>query len=54
MVCISDIFNSYDLVVLLIKFDNLVIIICVIVGVGLLIGLGEDEIFVVVKEEMLK
>ena len=54
MACTSDTFNSYDLVVSSTKLDNPAITTRVIVGAGLLTGLGEDEIFAAVKEEMLK
>lgn len=46
--------NSYDLLVSSTKIDNPGINIPVIIGVGLLTGLGEDEIFEQIKEVVLK
>lgn len=54
MACTADTFNSYNLVVSSTKLDNPEIKTKVIVGAGLLTGLGEDEIFAAVKEELAR
>lgn len=54
MDCNADKYNSYDLVVSSTKIDNPAVTTPIIVGAGLLTGIGEDEIFDQVKEEMAK
>lgn len=54
MDCSTEKFNSYDLVVSSTKIDNPDVTTKVIVGAGLLTGIGEDEIFDAVKEEITK
>lgn len=54
MDCNADKYNSYDLVVSSTKIDNPDVTTKVIVGAGLLTGIGEDEIFDAVKEEITK
>lgn len=52
MACTTDTFNSYDLIVSSTKLDNQNITTPVIIGAGLLTGLGEEEIFAAVKENL--
>ena len=54
MACTSDTFNSYDLVVSSTKLDNPAITTVSSLALDYSTGLGEDEIFAAVKEEMLK
>ncbi|MGM9947676.1 PTS sugar transporter subunit IIB [Floccifex sp.] len=46
--------NSYDLLVSSTKIDNPSVTIPVIIGVGLLTGIGEDEVLESIKKELLK
>ena len=46
--------NSYDLLVSSTKIDNPGVTIPVIVGVGLLTGIGEEEVLEEIKTELLK
>lgn len=52
--CSADRFNSYDLIVSSTKLSNPNIKTKVIVGAGLLTGIGEDDIYDVVKAELVK
>ncbi|MCO6556294.1 MAG: PTS sugar transporter subunit IIB [Gilliamella sp.] len=52
MACSTDTFNSYDLVVSSTKIDNPEITTKIIVGAGLLTGIGEEDIFKAVKQEL--
>lgn len=54
MDCNADKYNSYDLVVSSTKIDNPDVITPIIVGAGLLTGIGEEQIFDKVKEELVK
>ncbi|WEV40297.1 PTS sugar transporter subunit IIB [Lactobacillus sp. ESL0681] len=52
--CSADRFNSYDLVVSSTKLATPGITTKVIVGAGLLTGIGEEEIYSAVKQELQK
>lgn len=54
MACTADTYNSYDLIVSSTRIDTPSVTTRIIVGAGLLTGIGEDEIFDAVKEEITK
>lgn len=54
MACTADTFNQYDLIVSSTKLNTPGLIPRVVIGTALLTGLGEEETFAAVKEEILK
>lgn len=54
MDCTDEKFNSYDLIVSSTALDNPGVTTKIIVGVGILTGIGEDEVYEEVKAELTK
>ncbi|GMA07796.1 PTS galactitol transporter subunit IIB [Tetragenococcus halophilus subsp. flandriensis] len=52
MDCSAEKFNSFDLVVSSTKINNPKVTTKIIMGVGLLTGIGEDEVFEQIKNEI--